>query len=580
MQSDPTRSKDAAGSYETRRHYPDKISDLTQLRLEYSSPSYTHHMQTNTKSQLPDHLKKLVRSHSKSQALKLYLESSVNPDPNIIGLLQKKPIRTSSGVTPVTVLTKPFPCPGECIFCPTDVRMPKSYIANEPGAQRAGQNGFDPYLQVYNRLDAYRQIGHPISKVELIILGGTWSVYPESYQIWFIKRLFDALNDFGSGNDNRPPTATINLKDRITSGETYNQHIAAKTNYLSGAGQASTWSNLLDSQKQNEMNACRCVGLVLETRPDNVTVHEVIRLRKLGATKIQIGIQSLSDEVLKLNKRGHTANQAEEAVSLLRQAGFKVHAHWMPNLYGSDPQKDIKDYQQLFINKNIRPDELKIYPCSLIDDTELVDFYRRKLWRPYTLEELTRVLGFVMTNTPEYCRLTRIIRDIPGTEIVAGNKTTNLRQLIEARIDKKNMHDIRSREIKQDKIDSSKIKLDTIMYDTTVSKEVFLQYVTTDRKIIAFLRLSLPTKPNFIKELEAKAIIREVHVYGQSVRVGEEADRQSQHKGLGKKLITQSINLAQDAGYKGIAVISAIGTREYYSKLGFTLGELYQHQDF
>jgi elongator complex protein 3 len=247
--------------------------------------------------------------------------------------------------------------------------------------------------------------------------------------------------------------------------------------------------------------------------------------------------------VLKLNKRGHTVNQAEEAINLLRQAGFKIHAHWMPNLYGSDPQKDIKDYQQLFINKNIRPDELKIYPCSLIDDTELVNIYRQGLWKPYTLEELTDVLGFVMTNTPEYCRLTRIIRDIPGTEIVAGNKTTNLRQLVEAKIDKKNMHDIRSREIKQDKIDSSKIKLDTIMYDTSVSKEVFLQYITTDRKIIAFLRLSLPTKPNFIKELEAKAIIREVHVYGQSVRVGEEADQQSQHKGLGKKLITQSIRL-------------------------------------
>lgn len=536
-------------------------------------------MQSPSKTQLPPQLQRLIRRTSKSKVLQHYLKTNPHPDPQIVELLKKKPVRSLSGVTPVTVLTKPYPCPGECIFCPADVRMPKSYIASEPGAQRAAQNGFDPYLQVYNRLQAYSEIGHPVSKIELIILGGTWSVYPEDYQIWFVTRLFQALNDFGEDNDNRHQPPTINLNDVIDPNETYNQHIAQKTTYLH-AKYNLTWNDLFAAHHSNQSAHCRCVGLVFETRPDYVTPVEVIKLRRFGATKIQIGIQSLQNKVLQLNKRGHNLEQTENALNLLRQAGFKIHAHWMPNLYGSTPELDKQDFLNLFSNPNICPDELKVYPCSLIDHTELMNIYHQGLWRPYSQQELVDVLTFALLHTPEYCRLTRIIRDIPGSEIVVGNKTTNLRQLLEQSIPKTEMHDIRAREIKRQTVAIKDLFLDKLVYQTATSTEIFLQYITSTRQIAGFLRLSLPQKPAFISELTGRAIIREVHVYGQSLTIGHNHHGKAQHQGLGKKLITQAISLAKHSGYRGIAVISAIGTRLYYQKLGFTLKDLYQHLDF
>jgi len=493
-----------------------------------------------------------MQKQSKSQILKQYLANNPHPDSKILEQLKKKPIRSLSGITPVTALTKPYPCPGQCIFCPNDPAMPKSYIASEPGAQRAYQHQFDPYNQVYHRLQAYTEIGHPVSKIELIVLGGTWSAYPETYQLWFITRMFQALNDF---HPNQPPSST-------------------------STQEAATWDELNLAHQYNQTAACRCVGLVLETRPDRLNQTEVIRLRRLGATKIQLGIQSLSDSVLALNQRGHTLAATEAAIDRLRQAGFKIHAHWMPNLYGSNPTLDITDFDQLFSNPHIFPDELKVYPCSLIPNTPLVDLYHQGKWRPYTQEELTLVLTHVLTYTPQYCRLTRIIRDIPGAEILVGNKTTNFRQLLEAKIDPTTLHDIRAREIRGRTIDPSQLQLDDQVYQTAVSTEHFLQYVTKDNKIAAFLRLSLPTVDSFIPELQGAAIIREVHVYGQAIDIGVNATIQTQHQGLGKKLITQSINLAKQAQYSGISVISAVGTRKYYQKLGFTAGALYQHQAF
>ena len=507
-------------------------------------------------------------TYSKSELLQEYRNNYKDLNPDILKLFKKKPIRTLSGVTPVTVLTKPYPCPGECIFCPVDVRMPKSYIASEPGAARAAQNGFDPYLQVYNRLKAYRDIGHPISKIELIVLGGTWSVYPETYQLWFISRLFEALNDFSISADRRPETKKVDMTDSLPDGKKYNQHVS------SSSTEHASWQDLLVAHKNNEHVECRCVGLVLETRPDYITNQEVIRLRRLGATKIQIGIQSLSDTVLNLNKRGHSVTQTKEAISQLRQAGFKIHAHWMPNLYGSNPEADILDYDLLFNDPSICPDELKVYPCSLIEKTELVRIFESGKWQPYTKEELSKVLQHVLTHTPEYCRLTRIIRDIPGPEIVTGNKITNFRQLLEAKMDHSTMSDIRSREIKGAAIESVLLNLDTIRYETSVSTEYFLQYITSNRKIAAFLRLSLPKITSFIEELSNTSIIREIHVYGQSISVGNVSEKQVQHQGFGKKLVETAKKISVQNGYREMTVISAIGTKEYYRKLGITDGLL------
>lgn len=499
-------------------------------------------------------------------------------------VLTKRPIRSLSGITSITVLTKPFPCPGRCVFCPVDVRMPKSYIASEPGAQRAGRLGFDPYAQVTTRLRAYTDTGHPISKIEFIVLGGTWSAYPDEYKRWFIKRMFEALNDFGLRGTDDDDSYLTDWDDRISSGTTYNAHINASKYVTQAHVESATWEELYDEHRRNETAVSRCVGLSLETRPDVLDRDECISLRKLGATKIQIGIQSLDDKVLRLNKRGHKVLKTEQAITLLRQFGFKVHAHWMPNLHGSTADADVVDYDRVFNNVSIRPDELKVYPTVLIQDTELEQIAARGEWQPYSEEELNRVLRHVLTSTPEYCRLTRIIRDIPSHEILAGNKKGNFRQIVENGISEvAQMRDIRAREIKNEVVPADSLELDRVVYETATSWEHFLQYIRpTDRKIAAFVRLSLPKDDveSPLQELAGKAIIREVHVYGQSivVGIGDAEDGGAQHRGLGRTLVSEACDVARANGFENVAIISAVGTRPYYEKLGFTPGELYQHK--
>ncbi|MBW2542479.1 MAG: radical SAM protein [Deltaproteobacteria bacterium] len=356
--------------------------------------------------------------------------------------LRLRPVRTLSGVTPVTVLTKPYPCPGRCIFCPSDVRMPKSYLADEPGAQRAEDNRFDPYLQTWNRLRAYQSMGHPVAKVELIVLGGTWSFHPEAYQIWFAKRCFDALNDFGKGVDRRAeagaaPARFRELPQRFDGRRpeaSYNQLVGgllreAHGSELLHASESASWAELEAAHRVNETAACRSVGLVVETRPDHISPEEVRRIRRLGATKVQIGLQSLSDSVLEANRRGCDVAASRRALRLLRGAGFKLHVHWMPNLLGSSAVEDADDYARLFEDPDFRPDELKLYPCSLIESAELMGNYERGEWRPYGHDELVELLADCLERTPRYCRLTRVIRDFSSRDIVAGNRLTNLREV-------------------------------------------------------------------------------------------------------------------------------------------------------
>jgi elongator complex protein 3 len=316
----------------------------------------------------------------------------------------------------------------------------------------------------------------------------------------------------------------------------------------------------------------------VETRPDHISVDEVRRIRRLGATKVQIGIQSLNDEVLRINKRGHTVEMTRRAIRLLRQAGFKIHAHWMPNLYGSSPDADIEDYQRLFSDPDIRPDELKVYPCSLIDSAELMQIYREGRWQPYTHDELLRVLVAAFQDTPEYCRLTRVIRDIPGTDIVAGDMQTNFRQVVEQELKQRGLPspNIRAREVQGQTIAAEALRLDEMLYATGIGDEVFLQVITDDRRIVGFLRLSLPTTPPIIDELSGAAMIREVHVYGPALGLGEESPGKAQHSGWGTRLIERAAQIAAERGYARLAVISSVGTRAYYRKRGFTDGALYQ----
>jgi elongator complex protein 3 len=569
-------------------------------------------------------IERLVRAHAKSsgrqysrdeliRAYRVFVESGDLPpfEPGVIEKLRLKPVRTSSGVTPVTVLTKPFPCPGECIFCPNDVRMPKSYLSDEPGAQRAEQNSFDPYLQTYTRLTTYFQTGHPVDKIEVIILGGTWSFYPETYQIWFVKRVFDALYDFGAGIDRTPEVdaalrqtsqlhpernTTYTHIDGAVFDRTYNQVVQAiykdemvRSRELAGdltAGarartavdEYATWDELEAAHRQNESAACRCVGLVIETRPDHISADEVIRIRRLGCTKVQIGFQSLNDSVLHANRRGHRVAATRRAVTLLRQMGFKIHAHWMPNLYGSTPDDDIEDYRRMFADVDFRPDELKVYPCSLIDSAELMRFYESGQWRPYTHDELLHVLVECFKLTPEYVRLTRVIRDIPSTDIVTGNKLTNFRQIVDDELRRRGERcmDVRAREIRFARVQADALQLDELRYETSSGDEIFLQFITHERHIAGFLRLSLPNLPALLDELEGAAMIREVHVYGQAVEIGELAAGRAQHSGLGTQLIERAVEIARARGYQRLAVISAVGTRGYYRKRGFIDTGLYQ----
>ena len=529
----------------------------------------------------------------------------------VVERLRRKPVRTSSGVTPVTVLTKPFPCPGECIFCPNDVRMPKSYLSDEPGAQRAEQNSFDPYLQTYTRLQSYHNTGHPTDKLEIIILGGTWSFYPETYQIWFIKRIFDAMHDFGRGDDRRTEveaalltasqlhperntiSATIDGRtlpqrynlvvqqvyhDEMTRSHQRAEAVARGDIPRTPVDEYATWDELEAAHHENELAACRCVGLVIETRPDHISEDEVLRVRRLGCTKVQIGFQSLDDRVLRMNKRGHTVAATRRAVRLLRRAGFKIHAHWMPNLYGSTPENDIADYELMFADPDFCPDELKVYPCSLIESAELMKHYQDGSWQPYSHNELLHTLTACFRATPEYCRLTRVIRDIPSTDIVVGNQMTNFRQVVEDELAAHGEHsaDIRAREVRFRKVAADDLLLDEIAYDGGCSDEIFLQFITPEHAIAGFLRLSLPREAAITSELEGAAMIREVHVYGQSVEIGEAASGRTQHAGLGRQLIERAAALAAERGFTRLAVISAIGTREYYRKRGFADGQLYQ----
>ncbi len=478
-----------------------------------------------------------------------------------IAKVRLKPVRTLSGVTPVTVLTKPAHCPGRCIFCPEDVCMPKSYIRDEPGAQRAAAHRFDPYAQTESRLRTYWEIGHPVDKVEMIVLGGTWSAYDAGYRRWFIKRLFDAMNAFDPVL--RPP--------RLHKGG-----LTVRDDIEAVQGDSIGWDAVKAAQRANESAPARCVGLVIETRPDSVTPEEVANIRRLGCTKVQIGVQSLDDEVLALNKRGHDVAATREAFRLLRGAGFKIHAHWMPNLYGSSPEKDIADFGRLFEDADFRPDELKIYPCSLLPGTELMDLYERGKWRPYTHEELNEVLVACLRQVPAYCRVTRVVRDIPSHHIVDGNTKLNFREIALESLRARGLHtgDIRAREIRGGEVES--VQLEEIAYATSIGEEVFLQFVTPDDRIAGFLRLALPECEGPIDELGRDAVIREVHVYGQAVAIGEDAGGAAQHAGLGTRLIERAKAIAAARGYGRLHVISAVGTRAYYRKLGFIDGILYQ----
>lgn len=471
-------------------------------------------------------------------------------DDALLERIRLKPVRTLSGVTTVTVLTKPYPCPGKCIFCPDDVRMPKSYLPDEPGAARALENQFDPYRQVTSRLEALTSVGHPTDKIELLILGGTFTAYRRDYQAWFVLRCFQAMNE--------------------TDDERFREYRQGELPLVLEA--------LAREHRVNETAPHRNVGLVVETRPDEITPEELAWLRTLGVTKVQIGAQSLDDRILELNQRGHTVADLHRAVALLRAGGFKIVLHWMPNLLGATLESDRQDFARLW--DGLCPDEIKIYPTQLLEGTGLYEIWKRGGYRPYTTEELIHLIADVKPTIPRYCRVNRVIRDIPSTYVVEGNKRTSLRQDVHAELKRRGTrcNCIRCREVRGEPVNPASLHLDDLVYRPDGAEEHFLSFVTPEDKIAGFLRLSLPgpdSPPTGLRDLEGAAIIREVHVYGQSLEVGRERPGAAQHIGLGTRLLAEADRIAREKGYRRMAVIAAVGTRRYYLERGFERGELY-----
>lgn len=475
---------------------------------------------------------------------------TIEPDATLLEKIRMKPMRTLSGVTTVTVLTKPYPCPGKCIFCPTDVRMPKSYLPDEPGAMRALEHQFDPYTQVASRIQALKNLGHPTDKIELLILGGTWSSYRRDYQEWFVKRCFDAMNEINEEKYKLEPQEKSNHSD----------------------------VELKKAQAINETSNHRNVGLVIETRPDEINPDEIKWLRHLGVTKVQLGAQSFDDHILEINKRGHDVECTRQAVTLLRAAGFKIVLHWMPNLLGATPQSDREDFAKLW--QGFCPDEIKIYPNQLLANAELYQYWQRGEFHPYSTKELVDLIAEIKTTIPRYCRVNRVIRDIPGNNVVEGNTRTSLRQDVQAEMQKRGTkcQCIRCREVKNKTVELSSLTLHDEIYSAGKAEEHFISFNTQDDKLAGFIRLSLPSQESpetGLADLDGAALIREVHVYGQSLAVGAEKTGAAQHVGLGTRLLEEAEKIAKQHGFEKLAVISAVGTRGYYLDRGFERGEYY-----
>ncbi|MEA3450157.1 MAG: tRNA uridine(34) 5-carboxymethylaminomethyl modification radical SAM/GNAT enzyme Elp3 [Patescibacteria group bacterium] len=457
-------------------------------------------------------------------------------------LIRKRAIRTMSGIAPVAVLTKPYPCPGKCAYCPSEKDVPKSYLSNEPAVMRAIRCDYNPYAQVQDRLRALVANGHEPTKIELIVIGGTWSYLPKKYQYWYVLNLFAGANRF-------------RIKNKKLKIKNYKYPLSLPIKKLREL--------LLQEQRKNEKAKYKIIGLTLETRPDYINRKELDEMRQFGCTRVEIGVQTLDDEILKLNKRGHGIKAIVDATKLLKNYGFKVTYHIMPGLPGATPAKDFKMFKSLFNDERFQPDQIKFYPCVVTKGSLLYRWWKQGKYKPYTDKQLQNLIIKCKKEVPEYVRIIRLIRDIPGESIIAGNKVTNLRQIMQNKgIECKC---IRCRECKnQLKIKNHQLKI--IYYQASLGKECFISYESEDGKILyGFCRLRLNSKV---------ALVRELHVYGELASVGEKQNM-VQHSGLGKKLLKQAEEIAKDNKHNKIKIISGVGVRGYYRKLKYRLNKTY-----
>ncbi len=524
------------------------IKELPETQLDFSllkkKLSKMYKLPIPTNADLRDRYNKLLRN------------KKIKKSEKFEKLLLSRAIRTESGVAVVAVLTKAYPCPGKCIYCPSEKDMPKSYLSNEPAVMRAIDAKFDPYRQVQNRLRSLELNGHQTDKIELIIMGGTFSYLPKNYQKKFITECFRAANDY-------PKKVRKVLK----------VHKVIK----------SLDKELLKEQKKNEKAKHRIIGLTLETRPDFIDEKEILNFRNLGCTRVELGLQSIFDDILKINRRSHPVQSTREATKILKDAGFKINYHIMPGLYGSTPKRDFEMFKTLFENPDFQPDMLKIYPTVVLKNSPLFNLWKKKEYQPLTDKTFEKlILKIKKEIIPPYVRIARLVRDVPTPSIIAGPIVSNLRQIIAP---KSKCQCIRCREVRTNYEIKEKIILDRINYKASGSNEIFLQYVSPDKKkLFALLRLRIPSENNknfFIPTLRNSAIIREVHTYGKLTKINKKDLASPQHIGLGKKLLLEAERIAREEfGLEKITVISGIGAREYYRKSGYRLKATYMVKYF
>jgi elongator complex protein 3 len=505
--------------------------------------------------------------------LSLVKKGKVKFDENFAKLLKRRAVRTLSGVAPVAVLTKPWPCPGHCAFCPTEKNVPKSYLSNEPAVMRAIRNKYNPYEQTRTRLEALLINGHRPEKIELIVIGGTWSVLPTAYKFWFIKECFRAANEFGKSPLSRgvPSFPSLEGWPRRADGVGFARRGVFKMEEIK--------KQLFIEQKKNEKAKYKIIGITLETRPDYINEKELIEMRELGATRVELGVQAVDDKILAKNNRGHGVKEIAEATALLRAFGFKITYHLMPGLPGATAAKDLKLFKQLFSDERFQPDQIKFYPTVVTRGSLLYRWWKRGLYKPYSDKALQKLIIACKKAVPRYVRIIRLIRDIPAESIEAGNIITNLRQVMQN--NGAHCECIRCRECHSLQVEERNLKLNIIKYPAAGGTEYFISFDSLDGKVLfGFCRLRLPKQLRIKNEelrilennfdfLNSSAIVRELHVYGELVPTGSK--KKTQHGGLGKRLLVEAEKIAKKNKFQQIAVISGIGVRGYYKKFGYKL---------
>ena len=459
----------------------------------------------------------------------------------LIKILRRKTVRTISGVTVIAVMTKPWPCPKEkpCAYCPGGPEMgsPQSYTGHEPAALRGLQNNFNPYMQVKSRMAQLKAIGHIVDKVELIIMGGTFPSMPLDYQKNFVKDCLDALSGVRS-------------------------------------------KSLEEAKKIAEHSRVRNVGITVETRPDWSKEEHVDRMLSMGVTRVELGVQNIYDDIYELVDRGHTVQDVVEATRILKDSGLKVAYHLMPGLPGSSYKRDLEAFRIIFTDERFKPDMIKIYPCLVIKGTKTYEWWKMGTYKPYTTEEAAKLIVEVKKFIPEWVRVMRVQRDIPAYLIEAGVDRSNLRQIVQEELKRLNLRCrcIRCREVGHRwlkegiKPELDKIELVIRSYRASGGEEFFISVEDTENDVlIGYLRLRFPSDKAHRPEIADKraSLIRELHIYGPLVPVGQHFEWAYQHKGYGAWLLKEAEEISKRNGFEKILITSALGTKTYYMKFGY-----------